>query len=114
MIETKEYPFLRGEGEMPRLIRGFDWANNPLGEVQNWPQSLRTTLGIMLHSAFPMFLFWGEELICFYNDPFRPSLGIDGKHPAIGKKGREVWSEIWDFIGPLIHQVMATGKPVWF
>lgn len=61
-----------------------------------------------------MFLFWGEDLICFYNDAFRPSLGVEGKHPAIGKKGREVWIEIWDFIGPLINGVMTSGKPVRF
>jgi PAS domain S-box-containing protein len=106
--------FLSDGGEMGELIRGYDWAGTPLGPIETWPGSIRTTLGIMLHSAFPMFLFWGEELICFYNDPFRPSLGIDGKHPAIGKKGKEVWPEIWDFIGPLIRQVMTTGKPVWF
>ena len=61
-----------------------------------------------------MFLFWGDDLTCFYNDAFRPSLGVEGKHPAIGKKGREVWAEIWDFIGPLIYSVLETGKPVWF
>jgi len=61
-----------------------------------------------------MFLFWGPELTCFYNDAFRPSLGIEGKHPAIGKQGKEVWPEIWDFIGPLIQQVITTGIPVFF
>jgi PAS domain S-box-containing protein len=61
-----------------------------------------------------MLLFWGDELICFYNDAFRPSLGVDGKHPAVGKRGQEMWEDIWGFIGPLIEQVMTTGEPVWF
>lgn len=108
------YPFIGGGGEMGKLIRSYDWSNTELGIPGNWPQSLQATLNILLHSAFPMFLFWGEGLICFYNDAFRPSLGANGKHPAIGKKGRDVWSEIWDFIGPLIDQVMKTGKPVWY
>jgi signal transduction histidine kinase len=108
------YEFLQGGGEMGELARIFDWDTSPLGRPDGWPASLRTTLGIVLHSAFPMFLFWSDDLICFYNDPFRPSLGTDGKHPALGKKGKEVWPEIWDFIGPLIRQVMTTGKPVWF
>lgn len=82
--------------------------------MDKWPASLLTTLGNLLHSAFPMFLFWGEELTCFYNDAYRPSLGTDGKHPAIGKKGREIWPEIWDFIGPLIEKVMSTGEPSFF
>jgi hypothetical protein len=87
-------PFLQGGGEMGELTRNVNWSANPLGPFETWPQSLQTTLGIVLHSAFPMFLFWGEELICFYNDAFRPSLGIDGKHPSVGKRGKEVWPEI--------------------
>ena len=108
------YPFLEGGSEAGNLIRSFDWTDSPVGTPAEWPASLQTILNIMLHSAFPMFLFWGKELVCFYNDAFRPSLGANGKHPAIGKKGKEVWPEIWDFIGPLIEQVMKTGEPVWF
>ena len=99
---------------MGALTRSFDWSRTSIGSPEQWQQSLRTTLGIVLHSAFPMFLFWGEDLICFYNDAFRPSLGTDGKHPALGKKGTEVWPEIWDFIGPLLKKVMDSGEPVWF
>ncbi len=106
--------FLSGGGEMGELTRAFDWSATSVGPVEQWPQSLRTTLGIVLHSSFPMFLFWGEDLICFYNDAFRPSLGATGKHPAIGKKGKEVWEEIWTFVGPMILGVMETGEPVWF
>lgn len=99
---------------MGALTRSFDWSKTSIGPPDQWQQSLRTTLGIVLHSAFPMFLFWGDDLICFYNDAFRPSLGKDGKHPALGKKGKEVWPEIWDFIGPLLKKVMSSGEPVWF
>ena len=99
---------------MGELTRLYNWSANPLGPSDTWPQSLKTTLGIVLHSAFPMFLFWGEDLICFYNDAFRPSLGNDGKHPALGKKGKEVWPEIWDYIGPLIEGVRTTGEPVYY
>ncbi|MEO5892908.1 MAG: PAS domain-containing protein, partial [Ferruginibacter sp.] len=116
-LSTKEgenFAFLAGGGEMSDLIRTFDWANTPPGPIAQWPLSLRTTLGIMLHSAFPMFLFWGKDLTCFYNDAYRPSLGIDGKHPAIGKTAKTVWPDIWEFIGPLIEKVINTGKPVWF
>lgn len=112
--ENISLPFIQGGGEMGALVRNYDWSRSPVGIPETWPQSLRTTLGILLHSAFPMFLFWGKELICFYNDAFRPSLGIDGKHPSIGKKGNEVWPEIWHIIYPLINQVMTTGEPVYF
>ena len=113
-LQQHTYPFIEGGGEAGELILRHDWFRSPIGNIDEWPQSLRTTLGNILHSAFPMFLFWGPELVCFYNDAFRPSLGAEGKHPAIGKKGHAVWPEIWEFIGPLIQQVFTTGKPIWF
>ncbi|MGX5854712.1 PAS domain-containing sensor histidine kinase [Dyadobacter jiangsuensis] len=112
--DNQFFHFIQGGGEMGALTRSFNWSQTPIGPPEQWQQSLRTTLGIVLHSAFPMFLFWGDDLICFYNDAFRPSLGADGKHPALGKKGVEVWPEIWDFIGPLLSKVMTSGEPVWF
>jgi hypothetical protein len=57
--------FLINAGEMGNLIFAHEWSENPLGPILQWPQSLRTTLGIILHSAFPMFLFWGKDRICF-------------------------------------------------
>ncbi|HEU4902576.1 MAG TPA: PAS domain S-box protein, partial [Flavisolibacter sp.] len=108
------YPFLQGGGELGALIRDFDWSKASIGTPDRWPQSLRISLANVLNSGFPMFLFWGDDLVCFYNDAFRPSLGVKGKHPAIGKKGKDVWEEIWDFIGPLIDGVLTTGEPVWF
>src|SRR5688572_4655679 len=113
-VDIVQRGFLSGGGEMGRLIREYDWSKTSAGPIEQWPKSLQMTLGILLHSAFPMFLFWGKDFLCFYNDAYRPSLGEHGKHPAIGRKGKEVWPEIWEFIGPLIDKVMNTSEPVWF
>ncbi|NOT75896.1 MAG: PAS domain-containing protein [Cyclobacteriaceae bacterium] len=95
---------------MGALTRAKDWTKTSLGPPETWPQSLRTTLSIILNSKFPMFLWWGPELICFYNDAYRPSLGQNGKHPSIlGQPAKESWAEIWDIIKPLIDQVLNTG-----
>ncbi len=102
--------FLKGGGEAGSLIRMTEWGTTPIGPIEQWPQSLKTTLSIILNSKFPMFLFWGPDEICFYNDAYRPSLGINGKHPAIGKKGVDVFPEIWAAIKPLINQVINTGE----
>ncbi|MET3028009.1 PAS domain S-box protein [Flavobacterium sp. UW10123] len=111
---SKNYSFLANGGEMGQLTRAKDWSKTAVGPIELWPQSLRTTLGILLNSKFPMFLFWGPEHICFYNDAYRPSLGNDGKHPSIlGEKGAEYWPEIWDFIKPLIDQVLDKGEATW-
>ena len=106
-----------GPGEMRALCRAIDWGATPLGPVAGWSQSLRTTVAILLGSRNPMFLFWGPELIQVYNDAYRPSLGLGGpagRHPrALGMRGREFWTDIWDAIGPQIEQVLTTGEATW-
>ena len=60
-----------------------------------------------------MFLWWGPNLIQFYNDGYRPSIRAD-KHPAaVGQCGRECWPEIWPIIGPQIEAVMSRGESTW-
>jgi len=106
--------FLERGNEMGKLTREKDWSQTSIGIPETWPQSLRTILGVVLCSKFPMFLWWGPELICFYNDAYRPSLGLDGKHPSIlGMKAVDAWPEIWSIIKPLIDQVLSGGEAVW-
>lgn len=114
MTANTDLQFLAGGGDMGKLMREKDWSKSPVGLPQTWPQSLRTTLSILLNSKFPMFLFWGPDLICFYNDAYRPSLGNDGKHPDIlGSRAEAYWAEIWQDIKPLIDQVLEKGEATW-
>jgi len=67
-------------------------------------------VNMLLASRHPMFLWWGPELIQFYNDGYRPSIRED-KHPAaVGQRGAECWQEIWPIIGPQIDAVMSRGE----
>jgi signal transduction histidine kinase len=103
-----------GPGEMRALCRALDWSTTALGPVATWSQSLRTIVQVVLDSPTPMFLWWGPELTQIYNDAYRPSLGASGRHPqALGMRGRDCWTDIWDAIGPQIEQVMAGGPPTW-
>jgi PAS domain S-box-containing protein len=112
--QTGSYPFLQGGGEMGELTRQYDWAGTIVGSPGEWPQSLKTTVSNLLRSKFPMFLWWGEDMIQFYNDAYRPSMGNEGKHPsALGAKGPETWPEIWPIISPLMRQVQTTGEATW-
>jgi PAS domain S-box-containing protein len=102
-----------GDGEMAELTRAFDWARTPLGPVEKWSDTLLTTVNLVLASRHPMFLWWGPELVQFYNDGYRPSIRED-KHPgALGQRGIECWPEIWPIIGPQIESVMRDGKSSW-
>ncbi|MEO8721260.1 MAG: ATP-binding protein [Ginsengibacter sp.] len=106
--------FLQGGGEMGERIRNYDWKNTVVKSPEEWPQSLRTAISIMLNSKFPMFIWWGDDLIQFYNDAYRPSLGNKGKHPAaLGQKGVECWPEIWSTIKPLIDGVFSGEEATW-
>ncbi|HYS44885.1 MAG TPA: HWE histidine kinase domain-containing protein, partial [Rhizomicrobium sp.] len=97
--------FLTGGGEMGAAMRGFDWASTPLGLPQAWPRTLKTCLRIMLASRQPMWVWWGPELINFYNDAYLPIIG--GKHPhALGRPARQVWAEIWEQISERIAAAM--------
>jgi PAS domain S-box-containing protein len=105
--------FLGGGGEMGALTRAFDWSTTPLGTPESWPQSLRTAVRILLNTNHPMFIWWGAELIQFYNDAYRQTMGPE-RHPrALGQGGRECWAEIWPIIGPQIEQVMSGGGATW-
>jgi PAS domain S-box-containing protein len=103
--------FDRG-GEMGERMRACDWAQTPFGPAEAWPQSLRTAVGICLASRLPMCVRWGPELRLLYNDAYAPILGH--KHPdALGKPSMEVWSELWDVIGPMLEGVRSRGEASW-
>ncbi|MEH3039237.1 MAG: PAS domain S-box protein [Sphingomonas paucimobilis] len=105
--------FLSAGGEMGALMRAHDWASSPLGSPSGWPQSLKVALRLLLNTRHPMFIWWGDELIQFYNDAYAASLGPE-KHPsALGTRGRDTWPEIWDVIGPQIEQVLSRGEATW-
>ncbi len=106
-------PFLAGGGEMGARMRAFDWASHPLGSPLFWGAPLRTTLRLLLSTNHPVFLFWGRELHCFYNDAYRRSLGPE-KHPVmLGGRAREHWQEIWTVIGPQIELVLRGDGCTW-
>lgn len=109
-LQKNLFTFLNNDGEIVSLLQEILWEKHPMGPVKNWPSNFKTTLGIIINSAFPMFVFWGKEFHCFYNEAYRPVLGTNSKHPAIGKPAIEVWPEIWDKIFPLISNIFNGGK----
>jgi PAS domain-containing protein len=88
------------------FLKNFDWSQTPLGPVEKWPTALRTTYDIMMSSGFGMFATWGADRTLIYNDAYVPFLGA--RHPAaLGRPLEQVWSDVWDDIGPLVQRAMA-------
>ena len=98
--------------EMATRVGEFDWAGTPLGPICAWPVALRIAVGICLNSRFPMFVWWGPQLINIYNDGYIPMLGA--RHPAaLGRPARDSWNDIWDIVGEQARQVMERNEATW-
>jgi signal transduction histidine kinase len=110
----RAHRFIGGGTPMRDMVQDFPWDGTALGDIAGWPVSLRTSVGVLMHSAHPMFLWWGEELVQIYNDAYVPCFG-EGKHPgALGQNGRDCWPEIWSIIGPQIESVRNGGEARWY
>nr|WP_197093185.1 hybrid sensor histidine kinase/response regulator [Methylobacterium aquaticum] len=96
---------------MGAMMRAHDWSGSALGPPETWPAGLGATVSLLLGSRFPMFVAFGPELRFLYNDAYAEILG--DKHPsALGGRFRDIWSEIWPDIAPLIERALS-GEPTW-
>ncbi|MTE00797.1 PAS domain-containing protein [Paracoccus sp. YIM 132242] len=101
MTDAEKEPILQGGGECGALLRGLDWACNPLGLPSGWPDELAVLVGMALVSAQPMLIVWGPQRITLYNDAYAAMCGQ--RHPAaLGRPFRELWFDVWDRIEPII------------
>jgi PAS domain S-box-containing protein len=105
--------FLEGGGEMGALMRSHDWSATSLGTPERWPQPLRTAIRLLLNAGHPMYVWWGPDLLCFYNDAYSQSIGPEMHPGSLGQPAHIVWREIWDLIRPEIDQVMSGGGATW-
>jgi PAS domain S-box-containing protein len=98
--------WLVGGGEMGKLIRSMDWSKTPLGPLENWPDSLRTTISLSLSSNFPINIVWGPGYNQIYNDGYRVLVGE--RHPdGMGMPYNECWASAWPAIGEPFERAWA-------
>src|SRR5260221_2669858 len=105
-IQTRPENWLVGGGEMGTVVRSRDWSKTPLGRIESWPQSLRTTVSLCLASNFPISLVWGPKHVQIYNDGYWPI--CEGKHPlSMGQDFSECWASAWPVIGEAFERALA-------
>jgi serine phosphatase RsbU (regulator of sigma subunit)/anti-sigma regulatory factor (Ser/Thr protein kinase) len=97
--------------EMKALIDSVDWSCTSLGPRDTWPSALEHSLGMCLSARHPTFIYWGPELVQFYNGAGARLCG--NRHPAaLGRPMSETWYDLWEVVGPELTQVMITGESV--
>ena len=100
---------ITGKSEMACRIREHDWAATPLGPIEEWSETLVSSVNLMLHSPFPTILSWGTEMVFLYNDAAIPFLM--GKHPAaLGDLYRVVFKEAWDLVSADLEACLYRGE----
>ena len=106
-MDQQEKPnFLAGSSDMAALIRAKAWSETPLGPMEDWPQSLRTTVSLCLASNFPINIIWGPEHTQIYNDGYRVVCGE--AHPsALGQDYSVTWASAWPAIGEPFARALA-------
>lgn len=97
-LPSAPFDFLVGGDEMTALIRSKDWTNTSLGPIEQWPQSLRTTVSLCLASNFPINIIWGHGNAQIYNDGYRVVCG-DAHPVALGQDYSVTWASAWPAIG---------------
>jgi PAS domain S-box-containing protein len=76
--------------------------------MPSWPQSLKTTVDIVLRSPVPLVLLWGPDGVMIYNDAY--SIFAGGRHPSLlGSKVLDGWPEVADFNANVMRVGLAGG-----
>ena len=95
---------------MGKLVLAKDWSCTPLGPIESWPQSLRTTVSLCLASNFPISIAWGAQHTQIYNDGYWPICGA--KHPAsLGQDFSVCWASAWPVIGASFERALRGRRP---
>ena len=95
--------------DMPGRVRAYDWGATALGPMEEWPQSLRTAVDIVLSANLPMVMAWGPDAQLIYNDAYAGFAG--GRHPyLLGLNVLAAWPEVADFNQHVLDVTLAGGS----
>jgi len=100
--------FLSGGKELGALIAAHDWSATPLGPIERWDISLKTSVSIILRSDVPMIILWGSTGVMVYNDAFARFSST--RHPEVlGLNVKEGWPEVAEFNSHVMEVCLGGG-----
>ncbi len=107
-VPVQKLAFLKGGGKVSTIIADFDWSATSLGAMQTWPQSVKSTVGLILQSPVPIVTLWHEKGYMIYNDAYAVFAGA--RHPQVlGMAVHDAWPEIREFVANVMQTVFAGG-----
>ena len=89
------------------LMRAHDWSQSPLGHPSAWPPSLRTVVGVAAALALPDVRRVGSGTRLSLQRSPTPTFSAPSIPPRSAAGSRDIWSEIWTDISPLVDAAMA-------
>lgn len=100
-----------------RYLLDYDWSSTAIGaacgsDMRQWPAQLREILLAFMHCPRPRIIYWGPDLIQFYNES---AVRLwRSKHPAaLGNKIIDIWDQgVVDLTADLIRSSWEEGKSV--
>lgn len=105
--------WLSGGAALAECIESKTWIATPLGKIlgaiEQWPQSLRTALGICLASPSACCIAWGAQRLQLYNEKYAQLRGSRGAD-TIGADFAENWPEAWPSLRTCFERAFA-GEP---
>jgi hypothetical protein len=98
------------DDEMMVVVENSDDIAHKLGAPAEWPLALRNAVTMCMTSQAPMQVWWGRDLMVFYNDAAISSVA---SHPhALGRAAPDVWADRWSTLWPVVERVLTEAATV--
>lgn len=101
--------WLSGAAAVGESIKSKDWTATALGAIEQWPQSLRTALGICLSSPSACCIAWGAQRLQLPNEKYAQLCG-NRSADAIGTDFAQSWPQAWPSMRTCFERAFA-GEP---
>lgn len=109
-----DFTWLAKSPTISPLIKKHNWEATSLGPVKDWPKSLKTAINMCLETRYPMYIWWGPDLVNIYNDAYLPIAGLVKHERSFGRPAIEMWPETWDRVQQVVKNVYEKNESVSF